>query len=101
MLLTPLVVLLVTPFLRPFRWSRLALTYLLPLIPLVVVFDGIVSCLRTYTVAELEELARSFEGSGYDWQAGEEPIPGSPVRATYLIGLPPAAFDGVAADRLG
>ncbi|NOT59081.1 MAG: class I SAM-dependent methyltransferase [Acidobacteria bacterium] len=53
MLLTPLIVWLLTPFIRPFRWTRLLWTYLLPVVPLVVVFDGVVSVLRSYTVAEL------------------------------------------------
>src|SRR5688572_23634472 len=36
-------ILLLTPFVKPFRWSRLMLTYALPLIPLLVLFDGTVS----------------------------------------------------------
>ena len=32
-----------TPFVRPFRWSRLLFTYVIPLIPLLVLFDGTVS----------------------------------------------------------
>src|SRR2546425_11759383 len=53
MLLAPLMMLVVTPFIRPFRWSRLLWTYLIPLVPLVTLFDGLVSCLRTYSVQEL------------------------------------------------
>ena len=33
MLLAPIMVLLATPFIRPFRWRRLLLTYLLPAVP--------------------------------------------------------------------
>src|SRR2546429_7628603 len=44
------------PFVRPWRWSRLAWTYLPPVLPIVGTFDGIVSCLRTYSQAELSEL---------------------------------------------
>src|SRR5450759_4223616 len=36
-----------TPWIRPFRWSRLLWTYLIPIIPLVFLFDGVVSCHRT------------------------------------------------------
>jgi hypothetical protein len=36
-----------TPWIRPFRWSRLLWTYVVPIIPAVLLFDGIVSCLRT------------------------------------------------------
>lgn len=78
---------LVTPFIRPFRWSRLLLTYLLPVIPTVAFIDGVVSCLRTYTPDELRELARSVDGAtGYDWTAGH--AGGGPIPMTYLIGLP-------------
>jgi hypothetical protein len=87
--LTPLVVLLVTPRLRPFRWSRLFWTYLLPAIPLVVLVDGVVSCLRTYTPAELRAMAAEVEADGYQWDAGE--IGSGPIPVTYLVGLPSIA----------
>ena len=58
MLLTPFAVWLMTPFMRPFRWSRLLLTYPLPLVPLTCLWDGIVSQLRAYTADELVELVR-------------------------------------------
>ena len=48
--LTPLFVWLVTPFMRPFLWQRLFWTYLLPLVPLTCLWDGIVSQLRAYTL---------------------------------------------------
>lgn len=85
MLITPLLVLLVTPFIRPFKFSRIFLTYLIPAIPLVVGFDGVVSCLRTYTPTELKELAGDLS-SEYQWEIGELPVKGSLVPVTYLIG---------------
>ena len=87
MLVLPVFVLLATPFIRPFRWSRLLLTYLLPLVPLAVWFDGTVSCLRSYTPAELEALAAGV-GEGYDWEAGTLAAPPFVTRVTYLIGTP-------------
>lgn len=87
--LSPLIVLLVTPFIRPFRWSRLFWTYLVPLVPLLVLFDGIVSCLRTYTPRELRAMADSLEAPGYTWEIGEAKGR-APVPVTYLIGIPPA-----------
>jgi len=87
MLLVPHVVWLVTPFIRPFRWPRLLLTYLLPVIPTVAFVDGVVSCLRTYTPDELRELAESVDGAtGYAWTAGH--AGGGPIPMTYLLGLP-------------
>jgi len=88
MLLTPLVVWLVTPAIRPFHWARLLWTYLIPVVPLVVLFDGIVSCLRTYTVAELEEFTAVVSQSGYEWEIGEERAKGMLAPVTYLIGYP-------------
>jgi hypothetical protein len=88
MLITPWLVLLTTPLIRPFRWFRLFWTYLVPLLPLVVLFDGIVSCLRTYTPAELRRLADQVAGSKYEWEIGEEPIARSLAALTYLIGYP-------------
>jgi len=83
-LLAPLIVILATPAIRPFRWTRLFWTYLVPAIPLAVLFDGVVSCLRTYTPAELLSLSTDIEG--YTWEAGEERSKG-PVPVTYLIGF--------------
>jgi hypothetical protein len=77
-----------TPFLRPFRWSRLFYTYLLPVIPLVLLMDGVVSCLRTYRTGELHELVGGLVASDYKWEIGELPgaIAGLPI--TYLVGWP-------------
>ena len=92
MFLTPLIVLLVTPLIRPFRWSRLFWTYALPLVPLIVLWDGVVSCLRTYSPAELRRLTNGLGDGDYLWESGEEKQPGSPIPVTYLIGYPSANF---------
>jgi hypothetical protein len=91
MLPAPLLVWLVTPLIRPFRWERLLWTYLLPVVPLVVLFDGFVSCLRTYTVAELSEFTAELSGSGYEWEIGETRAQGWRAPVTYLIGYPAIA----------
>lgn len=87
MLLTPLAVWLTTPLIRPVRGSRLLLTYLIPAVPFVVGFDGVVSCLRTYTPDELKDLTGGLSGE-YVWEIGEIPVKGSIVPVTYLIGFP-------------
>lgn len=89
MLATPLLVWLLTPLIRPLSAARLALTYLLPVIPAVVLIDGVVSCLRSYTPAELRELVAGVEGSdGYRWEIGEDRVPGAPLKMTYCVGVP-------------
>lgn len=75
-----------TPRIRPFRWSRLVWTYLIPIIPLVLLFDGVVSCLRTYRPQELRHIIGRLTSCQYNWQIGELAGPRAPV--TYLIGHP-------------
>ncbi len=87
MLLAPLLVLLATPQLRPFRWSRIFYTYLIPAIPLVVCFDGIVSCLRTYSESELRELFGSVDDLQYEWRLGRAKGRG-PLPVTFALGFP-------------
>lgn len=83
--LSPLLVLLVTPAIRPLRGSRLLWTYVIPLIPLLVLFDGWVSCLRTYTPKELLALTAGL--NSHHWEAGEDRVAG-PLPITYLVGYP-------------
>jgi hypothetical protein len=88
MALVPLAVWVLTPAIRPFRWSRLFWTYLVPVIPAAVLFDGVVSCLRIYTPDEMLAMAREVGGEGYEWESGLEYPAGSPVSIPYLIGVP-------------
>lgn len=80
---------LVVPFVRPFRWDRLFWTYLVPLVPFVAVWDGVVSCLRTYTPAELRALTAGLEQ--WQWEAGLVSRRSWPFPVTYLIGYPRTA----------
>lgn len=79
-----------TPWIRPFRWSRLLWTYLIPVIPFVLLFDGIVSCLRSYRPEELREMVGKLTAAGYQWQIGEQSAAGIEMPITYLIGCAPA-----------
>jgi hypothetical protein len=85
-----LFLLLGTPWVRPFRWSRLLWTYLVPIIPLALMFDGVVSCLRTYRPSELQDIVRKLNNSQYRWDIGEHAGRYGEPRITYLIGYPQA-----------
>ena len=61
-------------------------TYLIPIIPLVLLFDGVVSCLRTYRPQELREIVDKLTSCEYKWEIGE--LAGGKVPITYLIGYP-------------
>jgi hypothetical protein len=81
-----LAILFLVPFIRPLRWSRFVWTYLPPVLPLVGAFDGVVSCLRTYSPPELRELVRGLDS--YEWEIGATRSPWSPLVVTYLVGVP-------------
>lgn len=84
--LTPVLVLILTPFTRPFAWSRLLLTYVIPVAPVLITWDTLVSMLRCYRPDELMTMARSIDNGRFDWHAGSYWHHGSPV--TFLVGYP-------------
>ncbi|HNU59482.1 MAG TPA: hypothetical protein PKI08_05985, partial [Aquaticitalea sp.] len=87
MLLSPLSVLATTPFIRPFRLSRLIFTYLIPIVPLIVLWDGIVSALRTYTADEMKDLVNTLENNtAFEWEFNKKKSKTGFV--IYTIGIP-------------
>ena len=81
----PLSHLLVRPFVRPFRWSHLFWTYVLPVVPFFLAWDALVSGLRLYSVRQLQEIVQALPPNDYVWEIGAERFPRS---ITYLIGYP-------------
>jgi len=85
MLFSPITVLLSTPFIRPFKIGRIVFTYLIPIVPLFVLWDGIVSSLRTYSVKEMNKLVNELNNSLiFNWDIGR--IKSGPGIILYLIG---------------
>jgi hypothetical protein len=78
--------LITAPFIRPFRFSRLFWTYILPVIPFLLFWDGLISCLRAYPLKQLREMTASLHADGYVWEVGEEPR--GFVTVTFLLGYP-------------
>ena len=54
----------------------------------VLFFDGLISCLRAYSLGELQEMTSRIAAKGYRWEIGEETGGLLPLRITYLIGCP-------------
>jgi hypothetical protein len=75
-----------TLLIHPRRWWRWLLTYLVPIIPLLILWDGVVSSLRTYAPEDLEELTEGLDANGYKWHYGTHRAPGMVI--TYLVGQP-------------
>ncbi len=88
MLGVPLAVLALMPFARPFRWTYLLFTYLLPLTPFVVLWDGLVSMLRIYSPEQMQKLTADLQAPDYAWEIGHIHVRGLPDGLPYLLGRP-------------
>lgn len=84
----PLAVLALMPVVRPRHWGALALTYLPPLFPLAIWWDGFASTMRSYRVAELQQIVNSLPPAPYVWEISE--LVGGPLPVLALIGRPGA-----------
>jgi hypothetical protein len=82
----PIGVLLITPFIRPFRLSRLLWTYLIPVVPIYLTWDALVSGARLYSVDQLRAIVDGLPPNDYVWEIDSEPYP---VSITHLVGYPP------------
>lgn len=80
-------VLLTTPFIRPFSFGRILFTYILPIVPLVTVWDGIISSIRTYSEDELKQMVSTLEQSdSFYWEISR--VKSGPGELIYLLGTP-------------
>jgi hypothetical protein len=84
---SPINVLLITPFIRPFRFGRILFTYFIPLVPIFTWWDGLVSVLRTYSEKELTDMKNSLSGTeSFDWEVSF--VKNGAVKIYYLLGTP-------------
>lgn len=81
----PLTVLLASPFVKPFRWTRLLFTYLIPVLPLIIVFDGVMALFRLYNPSDLTELTQEL--TEYEWTSGKA-ANGRGGKIIFLKGFP-------------
>ncbi|MCA9674823.1 MAG: hypothetical protein H6709_12150 [Kofleriaceae bacterium] len=87
---TMLPALLANPLLaRRQRAAKALLTYVVPVIPAVAMWDACVSVLRVHSEAELRALVAPF-GAGYAWSYREVPYPLG-GRGVFFTGIPTGA----------
>lgn len=87
LIIHPIVFLFFTPFFKPFKFSRLFFTYIIPLIPLYTIWDGCVSIIRLYKPEELLKIANGVSSGTYKWKAGKTKSKFG-LHASYLVGIP-------------
>lgn len=85
--LHPIAFFVFTPFFRPFKWSRLLFTYIIPIIPLCAIWDGIVSITHLYTPTQLIAIATQVDADNYHWEAGKLKNKLG-MRISFLTGFP-------------
>lgn len=78
--------LFITPFVRPMTWQQIVFTYFIPILPLLIGWDGGVSNMRTYTLKDMDELLEGLHSDNYEWKKGK--IKGKGGNKLYLMGLP-------------
>ncbi|HEY3371823.1 MAG TPA: hypothetical protein VGK10_13295 [Prolixibacteraceae bacterium] len=83
----PILICLCTPFLRPFKISRLVYTYLIPIIPFCTVWDGIFSILRLYQPSEMLQMGQEASKNDYTWISGKVSNKFG-MSIAYLVGYP-------------
>lgn len=86
--LTIISYLLLTPFIAPRNFPGFLWTYLIPVVPLVTCWDGVISMLRVYSPQDLKELTDSIPCNNYTWEIGQVPIGAPGLAYIYLIGFP-------------
>ncbi len=88
----PLSIPFLTPFFKPFSLARLFWTYVIPVIPFCIAWDGVGSNLRAYAPDEMMDLVAQVPGQEkFEWRTGMAPGGAPGVKVTYLIGVPKPA----------
>eukprot|EP00002_Diphylleia_rotans_P032277 TRINITY_DN6767_c0_g1_i2.p1 TRINITY_DN6767_c0_g1~~TRINITY_DN6767_c0_g1_i2.p1 ORF type:complete len:233 (+),score=52.77 TRINITY_DN6767_c0_g1_i2:130-828(+) len=88
----PIFCLVSAPFQKSFGAAQYVFTFVLPVIPIVMTYDAVVNCLRSYSAEEMWDLVEQVQTTKtpYIWKVGRKPVspylPGWNV--TYLIGYP-------------
>lgn len=81
-------VLLFTPFIRPLTWQQIVFTYVIPILPVLIAWDGSVSNVRTYRVKDLEKMTAALQAPDYKWEIARIKKKGYPSTMPYVLGLP-------------
>ena len=84
-LLIPILVLIMMLWVRPVRLLWIVSTYLIPILPAVILWDGVVSSLRSYTQEEMRGFVEPFKS--YQWEVGILLGPHK-EHISYLLGTP-------------
>lgn len=80
--------LVATPFIKPFSFTRLFWTYAIPVVPIIYFWDGLVSNLRSYSEKDLRKIISELKDNNFDWEIKTVPSRLMAINLSYLIGQP-------------
>lgn len=83
-----LMVLFMTPFVKPLTWKQLVFTYLIPIIPICYAWDGQASLPRMYTLKDFDVLLEGLESDDYTWEKEVMFRKKGKKLGTYVLGMP-------------
>lgn len=87
LIMAPITCLIFSLVIRPRKLGRLFWTYVIPIIPILYTWDGLISNLRSYTKKEWLNMTERLSGERFHWETGELPSKG-PIKVMYLVGYP-------------
>ncbi|HLO90841.1 MAG TPA: hypothetical protein VK172_06710 [Lentimicrobium sp.] len=64
----PILLILLTPFIKPFSFGRLIFTYIFPLVIIGAVWDGVVSIIHLHSFSSLKNLIDNHELNKFQWK---------------------------------
>ena len=88
LLILMIMVLFMTPFVKPLTWQQLVFTYLIPIIPICYAWDGQASLPRMYTMNDMDKLLEGLHGDDYIWHKGNALKKNKKKLGTYVLGIP-------------
>lgn len=88
LLILIIMVLFMTPFVKPLTWRQIVFTYLIPIIPICYAWDGQASLPRMYTLKDLDVLLEGLGSENYTWEKGHAKKKNGKKQGTFLLGLP-------------
>lgn len=90
-IISPFVAMVLMLGIKPRRPAWWLFTYLVPLIPAMLLWDGLASCFRVYSPEELLELVEEIDGhETFEWTSRRVRMSPIPMRCSIFIGRPKA-----------
>jgi hypothetical protein len=83
-----IMVLFMTPFVKPLTWRQVVFTYLIPIIPICYAWDGQASLPRMYTLKDMDQLLDGLGSERYTWKKGNAKKKNGKKMGTFVLGLP-------------